>query len=157
VSLAGWTIGDAINVGDYGDGRYAFPAGAQLLRGQVIVVAACATNFASTYGFNPTYEWTNCDPLVPDLVPVGSWAGFGLALGNAQDEVLLLKPDGALVDSVAWGGEPRAGVIPFPLDPGDTLPWSASLKRYPPTGDRNDCSRDFYVSWSPSPGRVSGE
>jgi cardiolipin synthase len=157
VSLAGWTIGDAINVGDYGDGRYAFPAGAQLLRGQVIVVAACATNFAPTYGFNPTHEWTNCDPLVPDLVPVGSWAGFGLALGNAQDEVLLLKPDGALVDSVAWGGEPRAGVIPFLLDPGDTFPWSASLKRYPPTGDRNDCSRDFYVSWSPSPGRVSGE
>ena len=157
VSIAGWTIGDAVNIGDYGDGRYAFPAGAQLLRGQVIVVAACATNFAPTYGFNPTYEWTNCDPLVPDLVPVGSWAGFGLALGNAQDEVLLLKPDGALVDSVAWGGEPRAGVIPFPLDPGDTFPWSASLKRYPPTGDRNDCSRDFYVSWSPSPGRVSGE
>jgi len=157
VSLAGWTIGGAINVGDYGDGRYAFPAGAQLLRGQVVVVAACATNFASAYGFNPTYEWTNCDPLVPDLTPVGSWAGFGLALGNAQDEVLLLKPDGALADSVAWGGEPRAGVIPFPLDPGDTFPWSASLKRYPPTSDRNDCSREFYVSWSPSPGRVSGE
>ncbi len=172
VSIAGWTIGDAINIGDYGDGRYEFPAGAQLLQGQVIVVAACATNFAPTYGFNPTYEWTNCDPLVPDLVPVSSWAGFGLALGNAQDEVLLFRPlaslssqpvpveiifNGILVDSVAWGGEPRAGVIPFPLDPGDTFPWSASLKRYPPDSDRNDCSRDFYVSWSPSPGRVSGE
>ncbi|MBC7226680.1 MAG: lamin tail domain-containing protein [Thermoflexales bacterium] len=157
VSIAGWTIGDAINVGDYGDGWYAFPSGAQLLKGQVIVVAACATNFSAAYGFNPTYEWANCDPLVPDLTPVGSWAGFGLALGNAQDEVLLLKPDGALVDSVAWGGEPRAGVVPFPMDPGDTFPWSASLKRYPPSSDRNDCSRDFYVSWNPSPGRVTGE
>ncbi|MGQ9710656.1 MAG: phospholipase D-like domain-containing protein, partial [Anaerolineae bacterium] len=157
VSISGWTIGDALNIGDYGDGRYAFPAEAQLLRGQVIVVAACATPFASTYGFNPTYEGTNCDPLVPDLIPVGSWTGFGMALGNAQDEVLLLKPDGALVDSVAWGGEPRAGVVPFPMDPGDTFPWSASLKRYPSNSDRNDCSRDFYISWSPSPGRVTGE
>ncbi len=157
VEIAGWTIGDAINAGDYGDGRYAFPVGARLLSRQVIVVAACARNFASAYGFNPTYEWTNCDPLVPDLIPAGSWDGFGLALGNAQDEVLLLKADGAPVDSVAWGGEPRAGVIPFPMDPGDTFPWSASLKRYPPSSDRNDCSRDFYVSWSPSPGRVTGE
>lgn len=157
VSIAGWTIGDALNSGDYGDGRYAFPAGAQLLPGQVIVVAACAPNFAAVYGFNPTYEWTACDPLVPDLTPAGAWAGFGLALGNAQDEVLLLRPDGALVDSVAWGGEPRAGVVPFPMDPGDTFPWSASLKRYPPNSDRNDCLRDFYVSWSPSPGRVTGE
>ncbi|MGC8945528.1 MAG: lamin tail domain-containing protein [Anaerolineae bacterium] len=157
VSLEGWTLGDAINVGDYGDGRYAFPAGAQLRKGQVIVVAACATNFARTYGFNPAYEWTDCDPQVEDLVPVGSWAGFGLALGNAQDEVLLLGPDGALVDSAAWGGGPRAGVIPFPMDPEDTFPWGASLKRYPPGSDRDDCSRDFYVSWNPSPGRVTGE
>lgn len=157
VEIGGWTIGDAINIGDYGDGRYAFPAGARLLSRQVIVVAACAPNFAAVYGFNPTYEWTNCDPLVPDLIPVGAWAGFELALGNAQDEVLLLKPDGAPVDSVAWGGEPRAGVVPFPMDPGDTFPWSASLKRYPPHSDRNDCARDFYVSWSPSPGWVTGE
>ncbi|MCX7855944.1 MAG: hypothetical protein N2556_08240, partial [Anaerolineae bacterium] len=82
---------------------------------------------------------------------------FGLALGNAQDEVLLLRPDGTLVDSVAWGGGPRAGVIPFPMDPEDTFPWGASLKRYPPNSDRNDCSRDFYISWNPSPGRVTGE
>ncbi len=157
MDIGGWTIGDALNLGDYGDGRYAFPAGARLLNRQVMVVAACATHFAQTYGFNPTYEWTNCDPLVPDLVPAGSWDGFSLALGNAQDEVLLLKPDGAPMDSVAWGGEPRAGVIPFPMDPGDTFPWSASLKRYPPSTDRNDCSRDFYVSWSPSPGRVTGD
>ncbi|MCS7281812.1 MAG: lamin tail domain-containing protein [Anaerolineae bacterium] len=157
VSLAGWTIGDAIHIGDYGDGQYTFPPGAQILKGQVVVVAACATNFARAYGLNPAYEWTDCDPLVPNLVPAGAWPGFGLALGNAQDEVLLLRPDGALMDSVAWGGEPRAGVVPFPMDPEDTFPWGASLKRYPPHSDRNDCSRDFYVSWNPSPGRVTGE
>ncbi len=156
VNLNGWSIGDALNIGDYGDGRYTFPAGAQLLPKQVIVVAACATEFATLYGFNPTYEWTNCDTRVPDLLPVGQWEGFGIALGNVTDEVLLLDAAGAIDDSAAWGGVPRAGVIPFPMEPDSTFPWNASLKRYPPEYDRNDCSRDFYISYQPSPGRVSG-
>ncbi len=151
--ISGWTLGDAMAIGDYGDGRYAFPSGAQILHDQVIVVAACATHFAASYGFNPNYEWTDCDPTVPDLTPVGSWEGFGMALGNAEDEVLLLRADGSQVDSVAWGGAPRAGVVPYPLDAGDTFPFGASLKRYPRDIDRDDCSRDFYISWNPSPGQ----
>ncbi len=156
VNLSGWSVGDALNSGDYGDGRYTFPAGAQLLPKQVIVVAACATEFATRYGLNPTYEWTACDPLVPDMSPVAQWEGFGLALGNASDEVLLLDATDTIVDSAAWGGIPRAGVIPFPIDSDSTFPSNASLKRYPPEYDRNDCSRDFYISYQPSPGRVSG-
>jgi len=156
VPIGGWTLGDAVAEGDYGDGRYAFPAGAQMLPGQAIVVAACATNFATEYGRNPDYEWVGCDPAVPDLAPVGSWEGFGMALGNAQDEVLLLRADGSQVDSVAWGGDVRVDVVPYPLDVGDTFPFGATLKRYPPNVDRNDCSRDFYVSWDPSPGNVAG-
>ena len=154
--VSGWTVGDAISVGDYGDGRYTFPAGAELSHGQVIVVAACATNFSAAYGFNPAYEWTDCDAAVPDLVPVGSWNGFGMALGNKSDEVVLLDAGGAPVDSAAWGGEPRAGVVPYPLDPGEDFPRGASLKRYPPGSDRDDCSCDFYVSFAPSPGVVAG-
>ncbi len=157
VNLTGWSLGDAINVGNYGDGRYVFPEGAQLLPRQVIVAAACATQFAAAYGFNPTYEWTNCDPLVPDMTPAGAWEGFGIALGNASDEVLLLNASATIVDSAAWGGEPRAEVIPFPIDADSTFPADASLKRYPPSYDRNDCTRDFYASYQPSPGRVSGE
>ncbi len=155
VSIAGWMLGDAINVGDYGDGRYAFPAGAQLLRGHTVVAASCATNFAGAYGRNPDYEWTNCDATVPDLTPVGAWDGFGLALGNESDEALLLNVSGALVDSVAWGGVPRVGVIPFTAYT-TTFPAGASLRRYPPDVDRNDCTRDFYVDYSPSPGAVAG-
>lgn len=156
VDVSGWTVGDALEEGDYGDGRYAFPEGSSFLHGQVVVVAACAAEFAAAYGFNPTYELMDCEPLVPDLEPVAAWEGFGLALGNVQDEVLLLRADGKLIDSVAWNGEQRAGVVPFPMDPGDTFPWATSLKRYPPDSDRDDCSQDFYVSWSPSPGRVAG-
>jgi len=155
VGIGGWTLGDAINTGNYGDGRYAFPAGTQFLHGQVIVVAACATEFSADYGFNPDYEWTNCDPTVPNLSPVGSWSGFGMALGNLQDEVLLLRGNGSRVDSAAWGGTSRAGVVPYPLDPGDTFPSGASLKRYPPGTDRDDCARDFYISYNPSPGQVA--
>ncbi len=155
VSLAGWLLGDAINAGDYGDGRYQFPAGAALLPQQVIVVAACTTNFAAAYGFNPDYEWTNCSPTVPDLQPVGTWEGFGLALGNTQDEVVLHNQAGGMVDSVAWNGAPRLGAIPFPL-PEPPFPSGASLKRYPAWADYDDCSRDFYISFSPSPRLVSG-
>jgi hypothetical protein len=151
VSVAGWTVGDAMNRGDYGDGRYTFPAGAQLAHGQVVVAAACATNFSAAHGFNPTYEWTDCDTVVPDLVPAGSWDGFGVALGNTSDEVLLLDAGGALVDSAAWGGMPRVGVRPF-TDFTAPFPSGASLKRYPPDTDRDDCARDFYVSYNPSPG-----
>lgn len=155
VNLAGWSLGDAINAGDYGDGRYLFPVGAQLLSKQVIVVAACATQFATRYGFNPAYEWTDCDPLVPDMTPAGAWDGFGIALGNVSDEALLLDASAALVDSAAWGGEPRAGVIPFPLETNSTFPSDATLKRYPPNYDHDDCTRDFYISYQPSPGLVS--
>lgn len=154
VDVGGWTLGDAISAGDYGDGRYAFPTGARLLQGQVVVVAACGSQFSAANGFNPDYEWTNCDQTVPDLIPMGSWPGFGLALGNTQDEVVLSKGESSLVDSAAWGGGLRVGVIPYPLE--DVFPSGASLKRYPPDSDRNDASRDFYVSYSPSPGRVSG-
>ena len=155
--ISGWMVGDAVNAGDYGDGRHAFPAGAALFHGQVMALAACATDFSTAYGFNPAYEWTDCDPTVPDLVAAGSWEGFGMALGNKGDEVVLLDAGGGLVDSAAWGGESRAGVVPYPLAAGEDFPWGASLKRYPPGSDRDDCSRDFYTSYSPSPGMVAGD
>lgn len=156
VSIAGWTLGDALDTGDYGDGRYTFPTGAQLAHGQVIVAAACATDFSNTYGKNPDYEWTDCDAGVPNLTPVGSWDGFGMALGNTGDELLLLNGSTALVDSAAWGGTSRAGVTPF-TDFTPPFPSAASLKRYPPDTDRDDCARDFYVSYNPSPGVVAGD
>ncbi|MBN1177952.1 MAG: lamin tail domain-containing protein, partial [Anaerolineae bacterium] len=151
--LSGWTLGDTIRGGDYGDGRYRFPAGAVLLEGQAVVVAACGTDFAAAYGFLPAYEWNGCRADVPDLLPDGNWEGFGLALGNTQDEVLLRDAGGALVDSVAWGGAERAGVAPYPLAVGEVFPYAASLRRYPPDVDTGDCGVDFYVSYSPSPGR----
>jgi hypothetical protein len=157
VSIAGWMLGDAARAGDYGDGRYRFPAGAELVHHQIVVVAGCATDISASYGFNPTYEWADCSAAVPDLEPVGTWDGFGLALGNSSDEVILQDATGTRIDSVAWGGTRRVGVTPHPLDAGDPFPSGASLKRYPPGYDQDDCSEDFYVSYSPSPGQVAGQ
>jgi len=92
---------------------------------------------------------------VDDVAPAGSWDGFGLALGNPSDEVLLLNSGGALVDSAAWGGAFRVEVTPF-TNYTDTFPSGASLKRYPADTDSDDCSRDFYASYNPSPGVVAG-
>ncbi|MBN1873789.1 MAG: lamin tail domain-containing protein [Anaerolineae bacterium] len=156
LSLTQWTIGDALNAEDYGDGTLLFPVEAQLFPHQVIIIAACATEFASCYGFNPTYEWTDCDVNVPNMLPAGAWEGFGVALGNIQDEVIFTVPGGTPIDSVAWGGDPRADIIPFQMDPDSTFPWDATLKRYPVDYDTGNCVTDFYVSYTPSPGKVSG-
>jgi hypothetical protein len=80
------------------------------------------------------------------LTPVGSWDGFGLTLGNATDEVLLLDNSGAF----------RVETTPF-TNYATTFPSEASLKRYPADTDYDDCSRDLYVSYSPSPGAVAGD
>ena len=64
--------------------------------------------------------------------------------------------EGNVVDSVAWGGTARFDVTPF-TDYGSAIPSGRSLKRYPPWADRNDCSRDFYLSSNPSPGLVPSE
>jgi uncharacterized repeat protein (TIGR01451 family) len=155
VDICGWTVGDAASDGAYGDGRYAFPPRSVLAHDQVLVVGACSTHFAANYGFLPDYEWTDCSANVEDLEPAGSWDGFGLALGNTADEVLLSAPGLGTIDSLAWGGLARAGVTPF-TDYGSALPRDASLKRYPPWADRNDCSIDFHLSFNPSPGAVAG-
>jgi uncharacterized repeat protein (TIGR01451 family) len=154
--IGGWLIGDALSEGAFGDGRYAFPPDSIFERGQVLIVAACASRFSANYGFLPDYEWTECSEHVSNLEPTSSWEGFGLALGNNADEILLMAPALTPVDSVAWGGSARAGVIPF-TEYTSTLPRGASLKRYPPWADRDDCSTDFYLSFNPSPGAVCGE
>lgn len=153
VALGGWLIGDALAAGDYGDGRYQFPAETRLLPQQIIIVAACAPEFSAAYGFNPAYEWQSCDPLVPDLAPAGSWDGFGIALGNTADELMLVDTNGAHVDSVAWGGEVRINLIPF-LNFIAPFPTGATLERSPGNSDYNDCMRDFRIRYTPRPGTV---
>jgi hypothetical protein len=151
VDLAGWHVGDVGPGGEYGSGLYRFPPGATLVAEGVIVLAHQADDVA----FAPDYEFLvdphRDDPAVPNMVPAGSWDGFGLALGNVGDEVLLLDAAQTPVDVVTWGAGSYPGVVPHPGVVGQ----GHSLERRPPREDTDDCSRDFFDRYPPTPGVVT--
>jgi hypothetical protein len=148
MDISGWRLGDVGPAGEYGSGLYRFPSGAVLPAGGVIVVAQQATDVS----FTPDYEFLidpyRNDPAVPDMVPAGTWEGFGFALGNPGDEVLLLDATGAAVDVVTYGTGSYPDVVPHPgvVDQGH------SLERRPPERDTDDCSQDFFDRTPPTPG-----
>jgi uncharacterized repeat protein (TIGR01451 family) len=148
VDLSGWYVGDVGPDGEYGSGLYRFPNGATLVAEGVIVLAHQASDVA----FTPDYEFLvdphRDDPAVPNLVPTGAWDGFGLALGNDGDEVLLLDASGAPVDVVTYGDGAYPGVVAHPGvgEPGH------SLERRPLREDTDDCGHDFFDRYPPTPG-----
>ncbi|HDQ71193.1 MAG TPA: DUF11 domain-containing protein [Chloroflexi bacterium] len=148
VDLSGWYLGDVGPGGEYGSGLYRFPPGSMLLAEQVIVVAQQA---ADVY-FTPDYEFLidphRDDPSVPNMIAAGSWDGFGFALGNAGDEVLLLDANAAVVDVVVYGAGHYPGVIAHP----GVEEQGHSLERRPPRQDTDDCSLDFFDRYPPTPG-----
>jgi hypothetical protein len=150
VDLSGWYLGDVGPSGEYGSGLYRFPSGAVLVAEGVIAVAHQAQDVT----FTPDYEFlvdpNRDDGAVPNMSPAGSWDGFGLALGNAGDEVLLLDADGAPVDVVTYGDGDYPGVTPHPGVSGQ----GHSLERRPPREDTDDCSQDFFDRYPPTPGTL---
>jgi hypothetical protein len=154
VDLSDWYLGDMIaEVGalpdDCGDGMYRFPAGAILPAGGVIVVAQQA---ADLVGFTPDYEFL-IDPNrdtgeVPNMVRADPGTCDGLALTNAGDEVVLRDAGGAAVDVVTYGDGAFSGVVPYPGEVNS----GHSLERRPPERDTDDCSRDFFDRYPPTPG-----
>jgi uncharacterized repeat protein (TIGR01451 family) len=150
VDLSGWYLGDTGPDGEYGSGLYRFPDGAVLAAEAVIVVAHQAADVAFTPDFEFLIDPHRDDSAVPNMSPAGSWDGFGLALGNAGDEVLLLDGEGAAVDVVTYGEGDYPGVMPHPgvSDQGH------SLERRPPREDSDDCSQDFFDRYPPTPGTL---
>ena len=150
VDLSGWYVGDVGPGGEYGSGLYRFPAGSTLVAEGVILVAQQAADVPFTPDYEVLIDPHRDDPAVPNLLPAGAWDGFGLALGNGGDEVLLLGADGAPVDVVTWGDGAYPGVVPHPggLDQGH------SLERRPPHADTDDCSYDFFDRYPPTPGEL---
>ncbi|MGD2176584.1 MAG: lamin tail domain-containing protein [Anaerolineae bacterium] len=150
VDLSGWYLGDVGPAGEYGSGLYRFPNGAISVAEGVIVVAHQANDVA----FTPDYEFlidpNRDDPAVRNMSPAGSWDGFGLALGNGGDEVLLLDGSGAAVDVMAYGGGDYSGVIPHP----GVSDQGRSLERRPPRADTDDCSQDFLERYPTTPGTL---
>jgi len=154
VDLSGWRLGDVGPAGECGSGLYTFPAGAALPPGGAIVVARQA---ADVIGFTPDFEFVidllRNDPAVPDMNPAGAWEGFGFALGNAGDEVILLDAGAAPVDALVYGSGSYPGVAAHP----GVSAAGHSLERRPAIYDTDDCSADFVERYPPEPGQVSQE
>ncbi len=151
VDLTGWTLGDAVVLGEYGSGRYAFPAGATIPPFGLLTVAAQAEDVS---GFVPNYEFLldpyRDDPTVPNMVPVDTWDGFGFALGNAGDEVMLMDASEQAVDVLVYGTGDYPGVTPHP----GGVTAGHSLERRPPERDTDDCSVDLSARYPPTPGEL---
>ncbi len=156
VDISGWYLGDAAAAGEYGAGLYRFPAGTVLPAGGVLVIAQQAADFQGVSGFTkPHFEFLidpgRDDPTVPNMVPIGTWNGFGFALGDGGDKVILRNADGADVDVVVYGTATYPGVTPHPG--GVESNWS--LERRPPYYDTNDCAMDFVPRYPATPGHVN--
>ncbi|HHH41961.1 MAG TPA: lamin tail domain-containing protein [Chloroflexi bacterium] len=137
-------------VGEYGSGLYRFPTGTVLPAGGYLVVGGQANSLDFVPDLELLIDPNLDDPTVPNMVPAGSWEGFGFALGNGGDEVLLLDAAGQPVDVLVYGDGSYSGVIPHP---GGVAAPGHSLERRPPGVDTDDCSRDFVERYDPTPGR----
>jgi phosphatidylserine/phosphatidylglycerophosphate/cardiolipin synthase-like enzyme len=152
LDLSGWLLGDVGPAGEYGSGLYAFPEGTVLPAGATLLIARQAQDVVT---FVPDLEflidvWRD-EAAVPNMVPAGSWDGFGFALGNTGDEMLLLDRSAQLVDGLVYGVGAYPGIIPHPGVEGS----GHSLERRPAIYDSDDCSRDFFDRYPPDPGAVS--
>jgi uncharacterized repeat protein (TIGR01451 family) len=150
MDISGWSLGDATADGEFGAGRYLFPTGTMLQPLGVIVIAQQAADVT----FRPNFEFLtdpNRDDLtVPNMLPAAAWDGFGLALSNTGDHVILLNAAGQPVDAVVWGGSSYPGTLPHP----GVIMSDHSLERRPAYRDTNDCAADFVDRTPPTPGKV---
>ncbi len=146
--LAGFKIGDEEAAGG-SEGMMAFPAGAQIDAGQVMVIANRASVFVAVYGFKPDFELNETDASVPNLIHYDAWASGSISLVNGGDEVLLLDGTDQVVDGVAYGDSPYAHFQP----PVSAPAAGSSIERYPPAVD-TDAAGDWRIQASPAPGQV---
>jgi phosphatidylserine/phosphatidylglycerophosphate/cardiolipin synthase-like enzyme len=150
ISLNGIKVGDAAVQGSAGEGMYAFPQGAVIPSGRVIVVAQNAAAFFIDQGRNPDFELSNYNAAVPDMLVYATWAGGTMNLSNVGDEVVLLRSNDTILDAVTWLNGNVAGTVPFnaAILPGHTL------QRWPQNIDSDNCVNDFRDQALPSPGQV---
>lgn len=160
VSLANLRISNAEFAADEEGQTYAFPAGAAIGPGQVIVIAHRATaatgySFRERFGFLPTYEIVDSTAAVPNMVLDANYGqgvvSFFAAFNLADDGVAILdaSQDYAVVDALTWSTA-RYATQPFT----GSIPANASLERAPADYDTDDCSRDCSVRAAPAPGSV---
>ncbi len=140
-------IGDEETEGG-GEGMMAFPSGAVLPGGAVVVIAYKADAFLGLYGFLPDYELSESLPEVPNLTQNNEWSRGTVNLRNDGDEVLLLSQDHRLVDAISWGDST------FAFSPSvQKIAAGHSLERRPASVD-SDTALDWFERTLPAPGTV---
>jgi len=142
-----YKIGDEETLGG-SEGLLQFPQGASIGVGETIVIAEDAGLFASAFGFEPDFEFSDSGSPVPDMVKYTAWAGGNVALTNSGDEVLLIDIYDDLVDAVSWGSSNWAFNPDVPV-----VAKGHSIERFPGYID-SDSAEDWRDQPAPSPGRV---
>lgn len=108
INLTGYKIGDEETPGaeSLTEALFRFPAGATIPAGGVQIVAVSAKRFFSVYGFNPTYETSNSDNAIPEMLPYAPWDPDGgvINMSNDRDQALLVDGADNVIDAVSWGG-----------------------------------------------------
>lgn len=126
VDLAGWRLRDNTS-------EDALPA-FTLNPGEFVVVAAAAAGFAANFpGF------------AGHIISLEGSLGGGL--GNGGDRVILLAPDGTVVDAMSYGDDSTVFPAPCP-----DVPVGASLARVPTAQDTGSAA-DWVAQMSPNPGQ----
>ena len=150
IDISGWSLGDAVADGEFGSGRYLFPTGTVLQPAGIIVIAQQAADVTFTPNLEFLTDPNRDDLTVPNMLPAAAWDGFGLALSNTGDHVILRDMTGQVVDVVVWGGSSYPGTLPHP----GVVASDHSLERRPAYKDTNDCAADFVDRTPPTPGKV---
>jgi uncharacterized repeat protein (TIGR01451 family) len=149
VDLTEHKVGDAETPTSY-ESMFLFPEGTRLAPGEVLVIAVNAVNVQESH-----LEFYESDPDTPNLIPYLAWGNptYPFALRNEGDQVLLLDPTDQIIDAVAWGDSLFPAALPHP----GTTTVGASLERFPPFQDTDDCAVDFQERFPPTPGVLSEE
>jgi hypothetical protein len=145
IDLSSYKVGDEETAGG-GEGMFQFPAGTELKAGNKIVIASKATSFFDLYGEKPSFEFSETDPDVENMVKYSTWATGSMNLGNAGDEVLILNESDVAVDAVVYESGLFSGVVPHP-----GVAAGHSIERSPAGVDTDDCSLDFIDQDQPNP------
>ncbi|MDJ0756769.1 MAG: lamin tail domain-containing protein [Ardenticatenaceae bacterium] len=138
LDISNFALGDEETVGQ-NEGMLRFPPGTIAAAGQVLVIAQDGPTFAQRHGFTPDFEFKDGDPAVVNLIPAVDLAQGEVGLANGGDEVLLLDPEGDLVDGMSYGDSARILRPPAPA-----VGRNVSLQRFPA-----NCDSDSAVDWQP--------
>lgn len=138
IDISNYALGDEETVGQ-NEGMLRFPAGTIAAAGQVLVIAQDGPTFTQRYGFAPDFELKDGDPAVINLIPAVDLAQGEIGLANGGDEVLLLDPDGEIVDGLSYGDSARILRPPAPA-----VGRNVSLQRFPA-----NCDSDSADDWQP--------